>query len=400
MQRNSTTSLLIPGMAAARQMCGGATVALLLTVATSAHHSAAPHFDLSRSVALTGVVSKFEFVNPHAYVYFTVRDEGGAQVQWRCELPARTALGRLGWTQDTFAPGRTVTIKGAPARREEHVCMLTSFIREDGLEIAREQDISTLRAVPKAATATVGSAAAPARLADGHPNLAGPWVSLFGPGQGGPGRGLGPGGPGRGGPGVPGRGGPGAPGGGGPGRGGPGAGLEPTEAGATAARSYDQRFDDPAIKCSPANIVFGWTHDQHVNDITHKGSTIVLQYGYMDLVRTIHMNAGHPKTLTPSLAGHSTGAWDGEVLVVDTVGFAPGVLIPLAGVMHSQQMHVTERFYLDAGGTRLIRDFRVEDPLYLKAPYVGQSVMIRSAEPYTPYRCVELSGKNNIRPGK
>ncbi|MGE3841539.1 MAG: DUF6152 family protein [Vicinamibacterales bacterium] len=390
-----STDVLELRVAAARAVCGGATLVAMLTVLASAHHSAAPHFDLSQSIALTGVVSKFEFVNPHAYVYFTVRDERGAQVPWRCELPARTALGRLGWTQDTFAPGRTVTIKGAPARREEHVCMLTSFIREDGVEIAREQDLSTLRTASRAAPAAVNSASrVPTRLPDGHPNLAGPWVSLFGPGQGGPLRGLGPGGPGRGGPG---RGGPGR---GGPGRGGPGSQLEVTDAGAAAAGNYDQRFDDPAIKCSPANIIFGWTHDQHVNDVTHKGSTITLQYGYMDLVRTIHLNAEHPKALTPSLAGHSTGVWDGDVLVVDTVGFAPGVLIPISGVMHSRQMHVIERFSLDAGGTRLIRDFRVEDPLYLKAPYVGQSVMVRSAEPYTPYRCVELSGKNNVRPVK
>jgi hypothetical protein len=44
----------------------------------------------------------------------------------------------------------------------------------------------------------------------------------------------------------------------------------------------------------------------------------------------------HPATITPSYAGHSIGRWDGDVLVVDTVGFEPGVLA--APVKHSDQL--------------------------------------------------------------
>jgi hypothetical protein len=118
----------------------------------------------------------------------------------------------------------------------------------------------------------------------------------------------------------------------------------------------------------------------------------------MDFVRTIHMNAAHPKTIVPTTAGHSTGTWDGDVLVVDTVGFAPGVLIPLSGAMHSNQMHVVERFSVDPNANTLTRAYRVEDPLYVKNPYTGSDVMLLSKEPFVPYNCVELSGKNNLRP--
>src|SRR3970282_744423 len=47
----------------------------------------------------------------------------------------------------------------------------------------------------------------------------------------------------------------------------------------------------------------------------------------------------------PSRAGHSIGRWEGDTLVVDTVGFAPGILA--GSVAHTDGLHVVERFTLD-----------------------------------------------------
>ena len=66
--------------------------------------------------------------------------------------------------------------------------------------------------------------------------------------------------------------------------------------------------------------------------------------------------------------------------------------------MHSDQMHVVERFTVDPIAKTLTRTYRAEDPLYLKTPYTGTDAMKLSDEPAEPYNCVELSGKNNIRP--
>jgi len=236
--------------------------------------------------------------------------------------------------------------------------------------------------------------------ATAHPDLSGYWVSS-GPGRGGGPPGPPPGaggtqrgfGPGAGGPprGAP----PGGRGGGG------GARPQPTDAGVAAAKGYDQPYDDPAIKCDIANIIFGWTHDENVNQIRQTDSTITLAYGYMDFVRTVHMDLSeHPRNLPLSRGGHSIGKWDGDTLVVDTVALKAGVLIPINGVMFSDQAHVIERFTLDASARTLTRNYRVEDPLYLQQPYTGQDVMSASKEPYTPYECVELSGDNNKRPVK
>jgi hypothetical protein len=266
----------------------------------------------------------------------------------------------------------------------------------------------------------------PLRLANGRPNLSGSWVSESGPG-GRPGAGpaadrIGASTGGRFGAPTGGRigvtsgrrsGGPagglsdratggriGPPGDGERGRppGGPRDLPQPTRAGARAAEGYDQPYDDPAIQCHPANIIFAWNHDRHVNEIRQDGDVITLQYGYMDLVRTIDLDESeHPDIVTPSVAGHSIGHWDGDVLVVDTLGFEQGVLIPLTGLMHSADMQITERFALSDDGQALTRSYTVHDPAFLQSDVTGQDVMRRTAEPYTPYACTELSGDNNRR---
>lgn len=357
---------------------------IFVAFSSYAHHSSAPHFDESKTIEVEGSVTKFMFVNPHAYIYFNVADSAGKSVPWRCELSARAALERLGWSESLFPAGVKIKVKGAPARREDHVCYTTNITFADGRVIGRAQQFSSSSS---AASSVVTSKAStrPARQADGHPNLAGNWVSQDGP----------PGGMGGGGePGAGGMGGP--PGGGG--MGGESA-LLLKPAGEAASSKYDSRYDDPALQCNAANIFFGWTHDQNVNKITQSKDEIVLTYGYMDLVRVIHMNmTEHPKKITSSTAGHSIGKWEGDELVVDTIGFKPSVLIPISGKVHSDKLHTTERFTVDNVAGTLTRDYVAEDSLYLQSPYKGRDVVALSAQPYQPFKCVELSGKNNIRP--
>ena len=53
-------------------------VAIVLIAATAAaHHASAPHFDRNRPIEIEGVITKFEFVNPHAYLDVDVTDTDG-----------------------------------------------------------------------------------------------------------------------------------------------------------------------------------------------------------------------------------------------------------------------------------------------------------------------------------
>src|SRR6185295_14475728 len=83
--------------------------------------------------------------------------------------------------------------------------------------------------------------------------------------------------------------------------------------------------------------------------------------------------------ITPSNTGHSIGHWEGTTLVVDTVGFTPGVLQPPTRT--SDKMHIVERFTLASDNNSIKREYTVEDPVYLAAPLKGSDTVFVSTCP-------------------
>jgi hypothetical protein len=75
-------------------------------------------------------------------------------------------------------------------------------------------------------------------------------------------------------------------------------------------------------------------------------------------------------------------------LVVDTVGFAPGVLSP--PILNSDKLHVIERFSLDPDKMLLTRAYTAEDPVYFKGQFTGSDVIGVADLPYKPDPCKEL----------
>ena len=131
--------------------------------------------------------------------------------------------------------------------------------------------------------------------------------------------------------------------------------------------------------------------------ISQTEDAITLTYGFMDIVRTIHMNLDeHPAEITPTRAGHSIGRWEDDVLVVDTIGFAEGFLSAGRGgvAKHSDALHTLERFAYDADTQALARSYVAEDPLYFNGQYTGQDTVYLSDVPFDPYDCVELKDED------
>ena len=122
--------------------CATAAIASSAWVAVAHAHHSNTAFDMSKAVEWQVVVTEFKFVNPHAYVFFTMPDAGGKAVEGRCELGARTQLARMGWTGETIKSGEKITIKGAPGRNEAHVCMVNSFVRANGTAVGAHQQLS------------------------------------------------------------------------------------------------------------------------------------------------------------------------------------------------------------------------------------------------------------------
>ena len=126
----------------------------------------------------------------------------------------------------------------------------------------------------------------------------------------------------------------------------PAARTELTPAGDAAAAKFTQQ-DNPRFKCETTSILFDWTFDGPVYRITQNRDNIVIEYGQLNLKRTVYMNMKqHPANVKPTRAGHSIGRWEGaEMLVVDTANFLPGLLN--GPTPHSEQAARRRRFSLD-----------------------------------------------------
>src|ERR1700749_1189595 len=81
----------------------------------SAHHSTS-EFDLTRPASVSGVVTRFEWSNPHSHIYLDATLRGGTTEHWVIEIDAPRGLERLGWSKDTLQPGDKITCSGARAK--------------------------------------------------------------------------------------------------------------------------------------------------------------------------------------------------------------------------------------------------------------------------------------------
>ena len=340
-----------------------------------AHHGSSSQFDQSKTINVSGTVTEVKLVNPHAYVYFDVVNDAGETEGWRCELRSGAILRRSGWTEEMFAAGTKIDIEGSPMWREATGCYTRTIAFNGGEPIARNAVLNsedTDKIVRQAA------------LADGTPNFSGNWVAPPRVRNNAGGMAA------AGGMATAAAGGMAAAGNAAMGGGG-GSRYASTEAGLAAVADFT-REDNPRFNCVPTNLFADWTFDQHVNLIEQSESTITMTYGFMDMVRTIHLNMEkHPDNIQPSRAGHSIGHWEDSTLVVDTIGFAEGYLDGRNGVKHSEEFHVVERFTLEDDGKTLVRSYKAEDPLYLSAPVEGEDrVGITSAE-FEAYQCDDLT---------
>lgn len=299
---------------------GTLVVALFLFsgAALVAHHSPAA-FDRSQELRIEGTLVKFVYSNPHTYLTIDVVGPDGTRRTQEVEVGPVSTLQPLGLTRDALRVGERVVVRANAHRRGPGYTVL-------GLELTRS-DGQTFPLFLAADSVRPASTA----IATG---LAGTWQ---------------------------------------PAREGfsalnKGIGSWPlTDEGRRRLTHARDTNSTPQSECIPAGapmlMVYPVATKVEVSD-----RTVVFDIDWLGAKRTVHLDTTHPPGLEPTLQGHSVGRWEGETLVVDTVGFAAHDEGLGFGMPSSATKHLVERFTLTADRRRLTYEVTVEDTQYLSRP--------------------------------
>jgi hypothetical protein len=295
-----------------------AVLVAMLTPAAWAHHSPAM-YDTTKSVAVEGVVTKYDWRNPHVYMTLRVTGADGAVHDQEIEAGASSVLLPLGLTPTAVAVGERVTIKGNPLKRGAGTVLGRELVKADGSVLPLNIASAASRKAPVDATAT---------------SIAGTWFppfSVF--------RSFGPG-PGR---------------------------WPLTERGQAARAAFDGRQTAHA-DCIPVTAPTLMVYP--VTSVVEVGPDVVkFHVDWMSSERVVYLDGrGHPENGAPSLHGHSIGHWDGGALVVDTTQFTPHKQGNAMDLPSGPRKHVVERFTLSDDRKHLVYESTVDDPDYLAAP--------------------------------
>ncbi|MGA2883389.1 MAG: DUF6152 family protein [Bryobacteraceae bacterium] len=93
-----------------------AAAALFCALPLVAHHAVSAEFNSEKIVTLKGVVSKVDWVNPHIFVYFDVKDDSGKVTTWRLQSLPPLFFKGSGLTKDKLLDGSEATIDLYPAK--------------------------------------------------------------------------------------------------------------------------------------------------------------------------------------------------------------------------------------------------------------------------------------------
>jgi hypothetical protein len=313
------------------------TVAAATAASSLAHHGVAPHYDDARRVTIEGVVTEFQFINPHSFVYLRVANADGSSAVWHCELASRSVLARNGLTESMFAPGTHVKITGSQARHNPTGCALREASFDDG-SLLRSSTLfgatPATTAVPAASGESIEGVWAMKRFA----------VSRY-------------------------------------------SGVL-TEEGERLRAAFDPIADDPAIYCDPASPVRFWVNVNEPFEIRREADTVVVDHQFMDSRRTVHLGAAGPPPGTPrSTLGYSSGRFDGRALVIETTHFVAAALEPRYGVMHSADLKLTERLEVEAATGELAITWTIDDPEIFREPHTQKELFVRTERWRERYDC-------------
>lgn len=305
-----------------RRTLGCVVLAAAASGAVSAHHSPAA-FDMNAELVLDGTVVSFDWQNPHTFITLEIAGADGRRVQQEIEASPSAILLPMGVGRDALQPGEHVVVLTRPNRRGAGTVLGVTFTKDNGTVLPLHLTGRSAAAVPAAAVAA---------------SLAGRWLGrpedFFGlrtavrerwP-------------------------------------------LTPTARSALAANTDERAgtraqclpYGPPALLVEPVLTTI---------EIGTDRVTLTTDMDGAALRRVVRLDlAEHPPNLQPTVLGHSIGRWDGDTLVIDTIGFARHAEGFGFGVPSSERKHLVERLTLGDGGASIVYETTAEDVEMLTAP--------------------------------
>ena len=278
-----------------------------------AHHSMA-FFDQSQEILIEGTVDRFDWVNPHMYLYIKTESPEGETVVIQGEGLGITQALVDGLERDALQPGMPIVVRANPNRGGfGKQVRLLDVTTEDG-------EIHPFYAANTRSRRLTPADSIEGKWAPGRASLGAAFGAL---------------------------------------------GRFPLTPEARAIQ--EEMLGDGLCYAEPTPVLSIF---DEMRAIELGDDEVILHFDNTGdhVIRTVYMNAEHPADLEPTYHGHSVGWWDGDTLVVDTIGFEPNISGLGLSVPSSAGKHTIERLSLTEDRTRLRYEVTVEDPVYLTEP--------------------------------
>jgi hypothetical protein len=144
-----------------------------------------------------------------------------------------------------------------------------------------------------------------------------------------------------------------------------------------AAKKKGEHQQTAAANCLPNGMPEIMRQPYPIEFLYSPGRVTIFIESYSQ-VRRIYLDAQFPKSPEDLFNGNSIGHWEGDTLVVDTVGFSPETMIS-DGVPHNDKMRIQERIH-KVSPSRLVIDTTITDPGVLAAPYSYSQAFDKKAD--------------------
>lgn len=306
----------------------------LSALATVLAHHSMERFDTKQEVTVSGKIVRYEWANPHVYIFIEETRASGETVEWEIEGGPPAMMRRDGWSRETLKPGQFVSAIGNPGRNQYKDSMyLTKLERADETLFSEDTWMGAMMSVGDAAKAPADS-------------LDGVWTTLldvnavvqFYPAQ---------------------------------------LGKNATEKGVAAIDAFDETTMHPGLNCTafaaPTMMI-----SPDIKRIRLEEERVVIGGEFDGAERIIHLDRDSHDGVERSIQGHSIGRWEGDLLVIDSARFADHAAGTGFGLPSGDRKTLVERLSLNEDRTSLTYEFELSDPEFIKEPMSGKVTWVHT----------------------